>query len=143
MPKIFYKGGFYIEGVHAPDQIPSDAVEISSEAYQALFDGQAQGKRIIAGPAGIPMLADQPNPGDDPAVAMANLRATRNMHLDKTDALVARHRDEKDAGTATTLSDADFKALLAKRQSLRDITKTRKADPWAAHLELLNGLRKP
>lgn len=140
MPKIFYSpsiGGFYIESVHAPEQIPADVTEINVSAYHALFDGQAQGKRIIPGLDGKPILADQKSPGDDPATAMANLRATRNMHLSKTDTLVARHRDQTEAGGKTTLSADDFAALQTRRQGLRDITTTRKRDPWAAHLELL------
>lgn len=74
---------------------------------------------------------------------MANLRATRSMLLAKTDAVVARHRDEKDMGGATTLTDAQFAALLKERQRLRDITEDAAAlkDPWKTHLGLLEQLR--
>lgn len=142
MPKIFYGGGFYIEGVHTSDQIPADAVEISNAEYQALMTGQSQGQRIVAGPEGKPMLADQPSPGDDPDVAMANLRATRNVLLGQTDSLVARHRDQVEAGWSTSLTPAQFQALQKRRQELRDITTTRKNNPWTAHLALLDELRK-
>lgn len=54
-------GGFYLPEVHG-DYIPSDAVEVTDEAHAALLDGQSQGKRIVAGPDGLPMLADQPLP---------------------------------------------------------------------------------
>lgn len=52
---FFYDGGFYIDGLHT---IPEGAVELSDEAYQALIDGQAAGKIILADDSGYPVLAD-------------------------------------------------------------------------------------
>lgn len=47
-------------------------------------------------------------------------RVWRDAELDSTQWPVARHRDEKDAGTTTTLSATQFAALLTYRQALRD-----------------------
>lgn len=47
-------------------------------------------------------------------------RAWRDAELNATQWPVARHRDELDAGTATTLSADQFAELLAYRQALRD-----------------------
>lgn len=47
-------------------------------------------------------------------------RAWRDSELNATQWPVARHRDELDAGTATTLSADQFAELLAYRQALRD-----------------------
>ena len=34
--------------------------------------------------------------------------------------MAIRHRDQKDGGTATTLTDVEYTALLSYRQALRD-----------------------
>ncbi|WP_295466604.1 XkdW family protein [uncultured Pseudomonas sp.] len=51
--------------------------------------------------------------------AIAAERAWRDAELGETEWQVARHRDELDAGTTTTLSADQFAELLAYRQALR------------------------
>lgn len=51
--------GFYDPAIHG-DNIPSDAVEITTERHQELIEGQSQGKRIVADANGFPVLADPP-----------------------------------------------------------------------------------
>lgn len=53
--------GFYDFELHG-DNIPADAVEITSEEHAALLAGQAQGKRITADASGRPVLVDPPAP---------------------------------------------------------------------------------
>lgn len=38
--------GFYDDGLHSKEQIPSDAVEVSDESYAKLFSDQCDGKII-------------------------------------------------------------------------------------------------
>lgn len=47
--------GFLVEGLH---DIPQSAVKISAELHRTLIEGQAQGKQIVAGKDGVPMLAE-------------------------------------------------------------------------------------
>lgn len=59
---MFYSaqtGGFYSPDIHG-NSIPAGAVEVSDELYHALFEGQSNGKRIVADASGRPVLADQP-----------------------------------------------------------------------------------
>jgi len=56
--------GFYTPDIHG-DNIPKDAVELSTEAYTALLDGQKEGKIIAVDSAGIPVLIDPP-PAEPP-----------------------------------------------------------------------------
>lgn len=49
------------------------------------------------------------------ASTQENLAFLRN-----TDWKVTRHRDQKDAGTSTSLSEQDFQTLLVQRQVARD-----------------------
>lgn len=47
--------GFLVDGLH---QIPTSAVKISDDLHARLIEGQSQGKQIVAGLDGIPMLAE-------------------------------------------------------------------------------------
>lgn len=47
-------------------------------------------------------------------------RAWRDSELFQTDGLVARHRDELEAGGATTLSAAEYESLQTYRRDLRN-----------------------
>ncbi|RON01790.1 hypothetical protein BK659_25090 [Pseudomonas brassicacearum] len=60
----------------------------------------------------LPMNA---NPGQEEAE-----RAWRDSELFLTDGLVARHRDELEAGVATTLSAAEYESLQTYRRDLRN-----------------------
>lgn len=54
-------GGFYDEAIHG-DNVPSDAVEITSEEHAVLLAGQASGKSIVPDANGAPMLVAPPPP---------------------------------------------------------------------------------
>ena len=49
--------GFYDTAIHGSN-IPSDAVEITNEEWQALLQGQSEGKVITPGENGVPYLAE-------------------------------------------------------------------------------------
>lgn len=110
-------GGFYLRDLHG-DAMPTDAIEITDEEYSALLAGQSTGKRIVPDAAGRPVLADQPAP--TAAELAATARTKRDAVLNACEWLATRHRDQTDAGTATTLTAAQYKELLTYRQALRD-----------------------
>ena len=59
---MFYSvqtGGFYSREIHG-DNIPADAVEITTEQHAALLQGQSEGKVITADENGYPILIDPP-----------------------------------------------------------------------------------
>lgn len=59
---MFYSAtthGFYCPEIHGAD-IPDDAVELTQEQYEALLEGQSQGKQIVADAHGSPTLVDRP-----------------------------------------------------------------------------------
>lgn len=61
---MFYsasKRGFYCPSIHG-DNIPADAVEVSTELYTTLLIGQSAGKIIAADNQGFPFLQDSPQP---------------------------------------------------------------------------------
>ena len=108
---MFYSkqtGGFYDEAIHG-DNIPSDAVEITTEEHAALLEGQSQGKIIAADKNGKPVLKDPPPPTAEELQAQANAEA--RAYLASTDWYVVRK-----AETGTEIP-AD---ILAKRQAARD-----------------------
>ena len=69
--------GFYLPEFHG-DRIPVDAVEITSEQYVTLLDGQSTGKQIVAGTDGFPVLTDPPAPTPNQIILsqIAELEAT-------------------------------------------------------------------
>lgn len=62
--------GFYTREIHG-DNIPEDAVEITTEEHAALLEGQSQGKLIQADANGRPVLVDPPPPTEAELVAEA------------------------------------------------------------------------
>lgn len=74
-------GWFYDKAIHG-DNIPDDAVEITSEDHAALLEGQTNGKIIVADAAGRPMLQDPPAPSTEQVVQ--SLSFSVQAHLDAT-----------------------------------------------------------
>lgn len=54
-------GGFYSPEIHG-ENMPADVVEITDELHAELLAAQATGKRIVPGPDGYPVAADQAQP---------------------------------------------------------------------------------
>lgn len=77
-------GGFYAREIHG-DNIPEDAVEITTEDHAALIEGQSQGKRIVADANGFPILIDPPKP------TAAEIKATKWI-------AIKAERDRRKAG---------------------------------------------
>lgn len=91
-------GGFYSREIHG-DNIPSDAVEISTEDHAALLEAQSSGKVILAGNDGKPVAVDPPAP--TPAQIQANKVAVVQKHMDDA----ARALNYDDIATACTYAD--------------------------------------
>lgn len=47
-------GGFYDDEIHSFEQIPIDAVDITSDEYESALNGQAVGLKIVPGVGGKP-----------------------------------------------------------------------------------------
>jgi hypothetical protein len=63
-----FNGGFYDTAINV-DNIPEDAVEVTTEQHAALLEGQSQGKIISADENGHPILIDPPRPTTDQIIA--------------------------------------------------------------------------
>ena len=101
-------GGFYDTAIHG-DNIPADAVEITTDEHQALLEGQSNGKIIAADKNGKPVLQDPPPPTAEELQSQKNAEA--RAYLASTDWYVVRK-----AETGTEIP-AD---VLEKRQAARD-----------------------
>ena len=103
--------GFYDTAIHG-DNIPSDAVEITTEKHQELLAGQSSGKVIASDKNGFPVLQDPPKPTKEQLQAQANAEAL--AYLSSTDWYVVRK----------TEIGVDIPAdILQKRQAARDAIK--------------------
>ncbi|MBO2901168.1 tail fiber assembly protein [Aeromonas dhakensis] len=70
-------GGFYDKDIHG-EGIPHDAIEISKELYDKLFEGQSDGKVIVSDENGCPTLSSPPSKD---ANAMAKLELDNKVQM--------------------------------------------------------------
>lgn len=110
--------GFYDAEIHGVSLIPDDAIEISAEYHAELLTGESEGKIITWRDDGLPVLVDPPPPSDEVLAAVE--RAWRDQRLFETDGVVARHRDEQEEGSETTLTARQYSELQAYRRALRN-----------------------
>ncbi|MFY9962831.1 phage tail assembly chaperone [Pseudomonas sp.] len=112
---------FYFDSVHK--DIPSDAVEISAELYEALLDGRSGGMDVDFSTS-PPSLKERPVIELSVEQLAYMERLWRDSHVTETEWLVSRHRDEQDIQLSTSLTAEQFAALLSYRQVLRDWPQT-------------------
>lgn len=108
--------GFYDSTIHAV--MPDDVVEISADGHASLLQGQCDGKVIVWGDDGCPVLIDPPPLSLEETAAIE--RVWRDAKLAATDGVVARHRDELEQGITTTITVEQYSALQQYRQALRN-----------------------
>lgn len=104
---IFYSPankGFYTAPVHG-DAIPEDAIEVEAEDHAALLAGQGEGKSIVPGEDGYPVLAVIP-------LDENQVRAKRDALLNASDWVVTRAFETGESVPAE---------WAAYRQALRDV----------------------
>ena len=118
--------GFYDEAIHG-DNIPADAVEITTEEHQALLEGQSQGKIISADKNGKPVLKDPPPP--TPEQIIAQYDAAVQQRLDDF-AKTRNYTNILSAATYATSTVPKFKAEGQYAVEARDAT-------WAKCYEVL------
>lgn len=126
---MFYSkstGGFYAREIHG-DNIPADAVEITVEEYQALLEGQSQGKRIVADESGRPILQDPPPPTIEQIIAQYD--AAVQQRLDDF-AKTRNYTNIMSAATYATSTVPKFRAEGQYAVEARDAT-------WAKCYEVL------
>lgn len=110
---MFYSAtsnGFYDSEIHS--ELPTDAIEITTDVHELLLIGQASGKVISADSDGKPVLTDPPEPTTDQLEL--SVRTKRDTLIASTDYLLMP--DYPITAEKLTL-------VKTYRQLLRDITK--------------------
>lgn len=110
----------WIEQANPACSLPpaDELVEVSDRVYTDLFSAQTSGQQVIAaGKDGHPVL--KPTPGPTIEELQRGERLVRDRVLLSTDSFVARHRDELEAGSATTITKAQYQQLQGYRQEMR------------------------
>ena len=128
---MFYSkstGGFYDREIHG-DNIPADAIEITTEEHAALLEGQSQGKRIVADESGRPILQDPPPPTAEQI--MSRLEARVQFWLDEQ----ARALGYDDIRSAVTYAD---EPAVPKYQQEGQAMRRLRSLVWARCYEILN-----
>lgn len=96
----------------------SELVDVLQDEHDELFRVLALGGSVLApGENGRPITA--PAPGPTLEELKSRERAIRDRVLLLTDPLIARHRDEVEAGRSTSLTSEQYKELQGYRQDLR------------------------
>ncbi|SFX98667.1 Phage tail assembly chaperone protein [Pseudomonas sp. NFPP16] len=97
----------------------NELVQISQDDHDAIFRALAKGGTVLTSDGkGFPTLVAAPGPTAEELAAAE--RISRDRILLNTDPLVARHRDELEAGRSTTITAEQYKQLQIYRQALRD-----------------------
>lgn len=96
---------------------PEDAIEVSAETHQEFGINQPpDGKQRCFSRGKFKWVKE--------VISLENMKVSANLWrtamLNKTDGIVARHRDQIDMEEDTTLTGAEFKELLQFRKSIRD-----------------------
>ncbi|WP_246355540.1 phage tail assembly chaperone [Pseudomonas reactans] len=109
-------GCSYLTSIHG-DKMPKDVLRITEDVYLAVIGNPTPGKIRAHDDKGLPYLIDPPAVVPDP---ITQEREWRDAELSSVMWLRERHRDQKESGVNTTLSDEQFSALLVFLQALRD-----------------------
>ncbi|KVD90260.1 phage tail protein [Burkholderia stagnalis] len=110
----------FYDSIDSPAPPGVNVADISDDDWRALLDGQSHGKRAALDGNMRPVLIDPPAPSRE--YVAASMRSQRDSAMDATDWFVSRHQDETLIGNGTTLTAAQFSALIKYRQALRDIS---------------------
>ncbi|NWA64715.1 phage tail protein [Pseudomonas reactans] len=97
--------------------MPKDVLRITEDVYLAVIGNPTPGKIRAHDDKGLPYLIDPPAVVPDP---ITQEREWRDAELSSVMWLRERHRDQKESGVNTTLSDEQFSELLVFLQALRD-----------------------
>nr|DAL36827.1 MAG TPA_asm: tail fiber assembly protein [Caudoviricetes sp.] len=89
------ENGFFTSAALAP----TDAVEVSSERWSELMDGQSDGKLISSDMDGYPILIALPPPSHEEQVANAEIQKASLMN--EANVAIAPLQDAVDLGIAT------------------------------------------
>ena len=106
---MFYSkttGGFYSREIHG-DNMPADVVEITTEQYSALIEGQSNGKVITSDENGFPILID---PVITPEQIASVEREWRNGELDRAD--IELNKVQDGMGTGTVAQWREYRCAL-------------------------------
>ena len=122
--------GFYSREIHG-DNIPADAVEITTEQHHELIDGQSHGKLIQADANGRPVLVDPPPP--TPEQIIAQYTDGVQWHLDNF-AHTRNYDGILSAATYATSQVPKFKVEGQYAVEVRDAT-------WAKCYEVLDAVQ--
>lgn len=96
--------GFYDAAIHGSN-IPTDAVEITTEEHASLLAEQSAGKQIIADGNGYPIAIDPPQPVRTKASLLADVAAKR-WQVETGGILVAGHPIATDRESQSQLTSA-------------------------------------
>ncbi|PNO60463.1 phage tail assembly chaperone [Aeromonas caviae] len=107
--KYYIDGAFLSSDIH---DIPDSAVALTDDEYSDLLKAPSESLEL--------RVIDGKVVKVKPQISESWYRDNRDIELSKTEWIVARHRDELEHLTETTLSTEQYTELQSYRQQLRD-----------------------
>lgn len=112
---------YYDDRIHKNGQITEDCIKVTDEQYQTLYNATETRYKVHKKDDGSSFLEEVPHTAEYIALqAQYETNMKNEQFLKATDWIVTKHRDQKEAGIETTLTDKDYQELLSKRQAARD-----------------------
>lgn len=105
--------GFLIPDIHGEENIPADAIEISTEYHMELIHGQANGKFITEDDKGYPVLSDPEPLTEEEKKQMANREIIRQIET--------LERDKQPRAMREFLIDGDKTRLEELHKQIEDL----------------------
>ncbi|SES99013.1 Phage tail assembly chaperone protein [Burkholderia cepacia] len=110
----------FYDTVDSPAPAGAVVIDVTDEQWLALVNAQGAGKRLCVDAEGAAVALDPLPPTREQSAETKRMQ--RDAALTATDWLVARHQDELVIGEGTTLTAAQYAAVIKYRQALRDIS---------------------
>lgn len=123
-----------LELVLATTDLSQVQIQALPGSGRVVLEGDYSRGRWVLGEDGWPVDVTEA-----PAVTVAQVKHAARRRLAATDWKVARHRDQVDSGQPTSLTEAEYQALLVERQAIRAASNRIEAltpipaDFWADH----------
>lgn len=134
--KYYYSattGGFYPESMKEAYEksingLPEDVVEVETEKYHELMEGQKTGKFITADDKGSPQLTDRPKLSEDEILRQNT--DEKNWLMQSATTVITPLQDAVDIGIATQEEDESLKEWKMYRVLLNRVDLSQPSPEW-------------
>lgn len=111
---------YYDSRVHSDRHITEDCIPITDEQHKHIHNNPDKKFKVKKIEDNVELEEVPHSPEFLAEREQFHINLQNEQFLKATDWIVTKHRDQKEAGIKTTLTDKDYQELLSKRQAARD-----------------------